>query len=456
MASATVASVPSSAGGRVVMLPRGAVRRAVRLSFVQAMLGAVYGASTGGMFLIGYALQLGATNVQIGLMSTIPMLCIGVQLGTAALIERGVNRRRLTVVASLLNVAFWLPVILIPFVAPAAPTSVKVGFLIAALTAITFFAYVAGNARGSWVGDLIPARFRGTFFGRAAMYAGIVASLFAIGEGAFLDVVKRHGMAAYSLLFGFGIVFGVAGALLFLPQADIPAPRHKDGSNLPRLVRETLTNRALLMVILFAVLWSLQAIAGPFYVTYMLRDLGMPFLGIGIINAFLMLAFLLSSPLWGRAVDRWGCRPVLTACATALGALQFVWLWLDTAHAVYLVVPVANLVAGVSVGGVSVALNTLLYKVTPTRGRSVQLAIYSIVVVLAAAPLPSLGGHLPAWFGGLHLPADLRLTFYAAGFFMLLSALVARRIHEPGARPARDMLRDLGAQGLAPILRWWD
>ena len=70
------------------------------------------------------------------------------------------------------------------------------------------------------------------------------------------------------------------------------------------------------------------------------------------------------------------------------------------------------------------------------------------------APLPSFGGHLPDWFAGIGLPADLRLTFYTGGLFMMLSALVARRIHEPGARSARHMLRELGTQWLLPILRW--
>ena len=77
-------------------LPDHEIERAVRFSYAQSMLSAIYGASTGGMFLIGYALALGANNVQIGLMSTIPMLTIGVQLLSAMVIERGVSRRRLT------------------------------------------------------------------------------------------------------------------------------------------------------------------------------------------------------------------------------------------------------------------------------------------------------------------------------------------------------------------------
>jgi len=442
-ASDNSTAAPSPAGGRDALHP-GAVRQAVRLSFAQAMLGAVYGASTGGMFLIGYALLLGATNVQIGLMSTIPMLCIGVQLGTAALIERGVSRRWLTVVAALLNVACWVLIILIPYAFSRASASTRVSLLIAVITAVTFFAYISGNARGSWVGDLIPARFRGTFFGRLAMYGGIVASVFAIGEGAFLDVVKQHGLAAFSTLFGFGMLFGIANAVLFQPQADVPAPRHKDGAHLLPMVREAFSNHELMLVMFFAICWSMQSVAGPFYATYMLRDLKMPFVGVGVLNACVMLAFLVSSPFWGRAIDRWGCRPVLRLSALVLGSLQFVWLGLSSAHAVFCVIPIVNLFAGAAAGGVSVALNTLLYKTTPSRGRSVQFAIYSIVVTLLTAPLPVLGGYLPAWLTRLGLPADLRYTFYLAGCFLLLSVVMTYGIHEPGAYQVRHLLRTLG------------
>jgi hypothetical protein len=435
-------------------LPAGAARQAVRLSFIQSMLGAVYGASTGGMFLIGYALLLGATNVQIGLMSTIPMLCIGVQLLTAALVERGVSRRMLTFVASLLNVAAWVVIILIPYAAAGAPASTKAGLLIAVITAVTFFAYVAGNARGSWVGDLIPARFRGTFFGKAAMYSGIVASLFAIGEGAMLDVLKSHGLPAFSGLFGFGILFGAAGALLFLPQKDVPVRRHEDGANVLRLVREVFANRELMPVMLFATVWSLQAVAGPFYLTYMLRDLGVPFVGVGIINACSTLAAIVSGPIWGRIVDRWGCRPVLQSCTSVLGLLPFAWYWVDSPGAAYRIIPGVNLIAGACMSGVGVALGVLIYKATPSVGRSIHFATYSIVVTLAAAPLPWIGGHLPEWLTRLHLPSDVRFTFYLAGGFVLLSSLATKRIHEPGARRTRVMLRELGSQWLGPLVKW--
>ena len=434
-------------------LPSGAVRQAVRLSFAQSMLGAIYGASTGGMFLIGYALRLGADNVQIGLMSTIPMLCIVVQLATAALVERGVSRRRLTFFAALGNVSGWALIILIPYAAAGASDAVRVRLLIGVIAAVTLFAFVSGNARGSWFGDLVPARFRGTFFGRTALYGGIIASLFAVLEGGFLDAVKAHGLAAFSTLFGFGMCFGLANAFLFLPQKDVPVERHEHSADLWRMIRATLSNRSLMTVALFTTLWALQGVAGPFYATYMLRDLKMPFLGVGLVNSVFMVSFLASGPFWGRVVDRWGCRPVLTACTSVFGPIQLVWLWVDSPLRAYEIVSAANIVAGACVGGVSVALNTLVYKVTPSAGRSVQLAVYSILIVLLAAPLPTIGGHVPDWLAAIGLPRDLRVTFYIAGGLILLSALVSRAVPEPGSCRARRMLRELGSQWLALVVR---
>jgi MFS family permease len=211
-----------------------------------------------------------------------------------------------------------------------------------------------------------------------------------------------------------------------------------------------------MVVALFAVLWSLQMVAGPFYATYMLRDLHMPFLGVGIVNAFFMVAFLASGPFWGRAVNRWGCRPIITVCAGILGPVQLTWYWMDSPGRIYAVITAVNLVAGFVVGGVSVALNTLIYKVTPAAGRSVQLAVYSILVVLLAAPLPAIGGHVPDWLSAFGLARDLRYTFYAAGLFVALSAVVSRLIREPDSCRAREVIRTLGSEWLTPLRRWFD
>jgi MFS family permease len=432
---------------------REQTRKVIRLSYVQAMVAAIYVASTGGMFIIGFARMLGQGNpddcltddrmfVLIGLMSTFPMLCVVGQLLSALMVERGVSRRGLTFYAALVNVLLWPSVILIPFVSDHLELSSeqKLYALIALITGITFFGHLANNARASWVGDLIPGRFRGPFFGKMAMFASIVATVFAVVEGRFLDYIKDHGLSAFSLLFVFGMIFGLINALLFRPQHDIPIERDQRVSFRDMLL-QALRNKPLLATMGFMLVFMMQTVAGPFYVTYMLgMELG--FFDIGLINAVLALAMILSSPLWGRIVQRVGCRPVLILCVLILGCLQFMWLVVDTPWKTYVFIMPCNAVAGVVIGGISVAMNTLIYKVTPVVGRSVQLAIYSITVTMIAAPMPWLGGHLPGTLKRMGIEsADLRWTFYAAGVICLIASVAGRLIREDDARPVRDLMK---------------
>ena len=424
-------------------LPQHIVNRAVRLSYAQAMIGAIYVASTGGMFLIGYALKLGATNAQIGLMSTIPMLCIVVQLLSAMLVERGISRRKLTIAGALLNVSGWVLVIMLPRVLAHASRDAKITALVAVIALVTTFAYVSGNARASWVGDLIPAHNRGMFFGRMTMYAGIIGAVFAIVEGKLLDHLKQLGIGAFNWLFSIGILFGLIHASLFFPQSDVRTTRHESGGSLPALIRETFTNRALMVLMVYSLIWSMQAIAGPFYATYLLRDLKMSFLGFGILGGLATVTMLASSPFWGRIVDRYGSKPVLVACTAVAAPVPFFWIWLTNLKIVYAVVCPVNLIMGFLIAGISVALNTLIYKVTPAAGRSAQFAVYSVTILLLVSPMPALGGHLPDWLRAIGIHTDLRCTFYASAVFLILAALAARFIHEPDSTAASEMVRNI-------------
>jgi hypothetical protein len=364
---------------------------------------------------------------------------------SAALIERGASRRKMTVAAAFATVMCWAPVIMIPYVLRDAAPGVRVAALIAMITLVTLFSHIWSNARAAWLGDLIPAAWRGRFFGRVNMYAGIIAALFALAEGAFLDAVKKMGIGAFSWLFGFGMVFGLLTTALFVPQPDVPAAEHESGGRLRHLLREAFGNRQLLLVVAFGLLWSMQAVASPFFATYMLRDLKMPFLGVGLVNSVVMLTFLLSSPFWGRVVDRYGCRPVLIASAGAIAPTFLIWLVIPNSHAAYIALPPVNLFLGFWIGGISVAINTLLFKVTSGRGRSVQLALYSIIVTLGAAPFPTIGGYLPSWLNALGIKADLRCTFYAASAFILAAMFAARCIREPASSATRELVRNLPA-----------
>jgi hypothetical protein len=97
-----------------------------------------------------------------------------------------------------------------------------------------------------------------------------------------------------------------------------------------------------------------------------------------------------------------------------------------------------------------VALSTLTYKVTPSAGRSTQFAVYSFIVVLAVAPMPTLGGYLPTLMRAAGIHMGLRVTFLASAVFILGAALAARYIREPDSRGTGELVRKLPRHVLKP------
>lgn len=421
------------------ILPLPVVDRAVKLSCIQSMLGAMYAATCGGMFIIGFALKMKADDRTIGLITTIPMFCVVSQLISSTLVERGWSRRKLTIWTSILGVVGWPFIAALPYFQKEASCSSKLWLFIALITLMNIFGMFAGNVRSSWIGDLIPARQRGEFFGKLLTFSGIIAAIMGVAGGSFLDYAKNAGTGAFSLLFLFGMLCGLLVAILYFPQPDVPTAKHEAGAGFQKMVLNTLKNRPFMIVTSYAVVWSMQAIAGPFVVTYMLRDLKLSYFSIGLMSAVTTVCVLASSAFWGKMVDRYGCKPILILGTALIVPLPITWFWVDSAMSAYIILPIVNVVVGFASAGISVALSTLIYNVTPTIGRSVQFAVYSIVVTLLAAPMPAIGGLMPGWIRATGLHTDIRCTFYATMIFTFTSLLIAARIPEQDAKSIREL-----------------
>ncbi len=420
-------------------VPPKNVVKAIKLSYAQSILCAFYG--IGGGMIMAYMIKLGATDEQIGLLSTLPMYAVFVQLLAAVMVEKGACRKRMTIVGSLAGVFCWGLVITLPFILKGSSGSTKVTGLIAVFTLISVFGHLANNARASWIGDLIPSHKLGSFFGRLALYGGFIAAILAIIQGRFLDYMKGAGISAFSWVFAFAMVFGLANAILYIPQPDMKSLKHD--LSLMGLVSQTLRNRSLMAFLAFAALWSMQSVAWPFYAPYLLRGVGLSYTTFSMLGTIQGIIILLSSPFWGRMVNKHGCRPVIIFCALITAPMASAWIWISTPQAAYIGVPIVNVVTGFANGGIGVAISTIIYKVTTQAGRSVQMAIYSVIFTLLIAPMPVLGGHLPGWLKSLGLHVDLRCNFYISQLFCIAAIVAACKVMEPDSSSTSEMVRKL-------------
>ena len=87
----------------------------LRLSVVEGCFAMLPQTFTGGVFLSGFALLLGANAWQMGLIMAIPTLGQWMQLLAATWIARGADRRAMTVWCASISRYLWLPIATIPF-----------------------------------------------------------------------------------------------------------------------------------------------------------------------------------------------------------------------------------------------------------------------------------------------------------------------------------------------------
>ena len=146
----------------------------MRLSILEGGFSMLFINWTQGSVLTGYALYLGATPFELGLIASVPLLGQVLAPLIAWLAGRAGRRKSLTIATAVLGRVIWTVAALLPAIAP--PDS-RAGLLI--LTIAISGIFLAGNGAlwTAWMGDVVPSDQRGRYFGLRGGVLGIVGML---------------------------------------------------------------------------------------------------------------------------------------------------------------------------------------------------------------------------------------------------------------------------------------
>ena len=93
------------------------IARSLHYSIVEGTYSTVMGSLTGGVFLTGFALSLGAGNFEIGLLAAIPALASFIQIPASYFVEQSGKRRKISLRAAVIARSLWIPIALLPILA---------------------------------------------------------------------------------------------------------------------------------------------------------------------------------------------------------------------------------------------------------------------------------------------------------------------------------------------------
>ncbi len=404
---------------------RSTLRRSLGACTAEGAAAEVVGACCGGAALTGWALHLGMSAKLIGLVGALPVVAQVLQMLGAVLTAR-FGYRRTALVAVAVSRQTFLPLVVLPWL-PLGSEGRRTLLLVVA-GAHHGLGIVANNAWNTWMGELIPARLRGRYFGRRTAICTVAGGLFALGAGAALDGGQRAG-AAGAVLQALAMAASCAGALSVVLMARQGSHPHRREAICVAwsAMRAPLADPEARGIVVYSIAWNAACgLSAPFFGLYLLSELRAGYAAYAATGVGYALARTVSASAFGRAVDRIGSRRVLLACTAGLALSPLAWV--GCAPGRLWPLAVETVLGGLLLGGHGVASFALPLSVGPERQRPFYLAVVAVGGGAAFALTSAIGGAV-ADVGGSG-QTSLRSLFVGSLALRGVAVVAAARLRE--------------------------
>lgn len=384
-------------------LPKIEIVRAARLYKVESGVTAVYWGLTGGVFLTGFAIHLGAQELVIGLMSIIPPLLALLQPFITYWVDEHTERRRFVLRAYGLNkAAWWLVIGLAFFLADRA--------LLAALLATVAIWQLAGVSYqpqfSAWFSDVIPPDHRGRTYGGMLTYSTALALCVSIPASRLVDVVASR--LGFGSVFACGTVFGLIGLAVLSKIPHVPRLMPAQRQKIAARISEPFRDRRYRRLIWYFVAWTVAVgIFGQFPILFLRDTLKMSYTLINLhVTVIPGVVGLLSYSTVGWLVDKFGNRPLSAIAVASLITWPILWLISPWGGHIYqnASIGLAQLTAGAASAILAITHFNMMISFAPDDKRSQYLAGTSAILGIFGAASPFVGTMLMTTLRSVSIP----------------------------------------------------
>ncbi|WP_375471564.1 MFS transporter [uncultured Nostoc sp.] len=440
-------------------ISKDTIRTSLKASTADSVLASVYSLGTGGILLSNLLVELGASPVVFGMLSSIPMLVNLIQPLGAYLSERSTSRFQYSLRTHGIGRLLWLVLVI-------GIASVSWGVLnthqlvILTLLIVLFSSLLGGLGTASWlswVAMIVPRQLRGRYFGTRNSAASLTNLVCVPMAGLVVSHWYGGTLQGYGVILLISIVFGIMGLGCQYFQVDmnpqsqntyydkspqiseIQSEVTKDESSevlqsihLPKdqSANSIWKNSNFLIFLVYFSFWTLAVnLSSPFFNLYMLDTLNLDVSYVTIYNSLQAGATLLMLILWGKLADKIGNRPILICIGILVGITPLLWLGISVNRLdIWLWLPLLHILTGGTWAAIDLCSNNIQLGIAPIKNQSIYFAIAAAVAGASGALGTTIGSFLVqfAQSGGL-----LGL-FALSGLFRLVALVPLIFLQEPG------------------------
>lgn len=378
---------------------------------VQQGVYSIISANLIGPFLGIFAVRIGASNIEVAMLSSLPaLMSILAMVPGAWFIDRHANQKRLTCGFLLAHRAFYLVIAAIPFVYPGR----QAALLVAAVALMNLPGAVGNVGWQALVSRVIPPEHRALAFATRNRLMNLTGTITVLIAGRGIDILGQP--VGYQVAFALAFAFAV-GEVMVLNRMDDPAGEvagraaASNGATQrfsfrqhPRFMRYTLLSA------LFYLTWQ---VPWPVFTLYQVRELGANNLWISLLNLANTGGSLVGFGFWARYANRHGHLRTLAVSSVGMFIVPVIYAFSRSLATL----TAFNLLTGSIFSGINLSLFNYLLEVTPEERRTTYIATYTTIVNCASIVAPMIGVALLGTIG-------FRDTFLVCAGLRVLGSLL--------------------------------
>ncbi|ARV61614.1 MFS transporter [Nostocales cyanobacterium HT-58-2] len=420
-------STPSSA-----VLKKNAIRISLRASTADAVFSAIFSMTTSGILLSNFLVELNATPVVFGMLSSIPMLVNVVQPLGAYLSERTTSRFRYSLLTNGIARLLWL-ILVIGIAAVSFGLISSEQLMVLTLVIVLLGNLLAGLGSASWlswIAVLVPRQLRGRFFGIRNSVTSLTNLICVPLAGIAVSTWFGGSLQGYGVIVLIGTLSGMMSLGCQYFQVDVnpqieyssslgscaqnAVPKQIDSTNTePKAIENPtenntqsasystkteniLKNSNFLMFLFYFSSWMFAFnLSGPFFNLYMLDTLNLDVSWVTVYGSIQAGANMLMLILWGKLSDKIGNRPILILIGIVAALTPLFWLGIGiNVYDLWLWLPLLHIFIGGTSAAVDLCNNNMQLGIAPVKQQSIYFAIAAAVGGASGALGTTIGGFI--------------------------------------------------------------
>lgn len=364
---------------------------------------------------------LGATNYQVGLISSLPpLMALLMTIPAAVLLNRAHTQKKLVAMAVLLARLMFLLIILLVYLPSAA---FQAWAFLAVLALMSIPNAVANIGWQTLIGGLVSNSRRGTFFSDRNRFLTMVGLVSTLLIGILMKDASDN-VVAYQVLFAIAFCFGLVEVFLLM--------KHEEG---PVIIEGPIAKKKLMDWSIFqhsSYVWFLVGalffnftwqMAWGIFNIYHVRVVGATIFWISMFSVGSMLMQIVTFPLWNKWAEQKSNVRVFVWAAIGMATTPFLTVLSTNLYYLTLV----QTTSGFFLSGTVLLLFNLLLEQSPEKSRTYCITTYNVLLAVVAFLAPQIGIWLLNVFGvetAMYINSGLR--FLSAALFFVVYVRYAR------------------------------